>query len=311
MNTTSNPRVSVIMPAFNAAETIRDSIDSVLNQTFKNWELIIIDDCSRDKTCEIVQSYANTQMKLLRQVEHKGISAARNAGARAASGEYIAFLDSDDLWLPRKLEIQIQYHTANPSYLISHTAFTAFYGNKKGSRLWRQKLVRANRKRGDLLPLLYYNTIVATLTVMMRRSLFMDIGGFDGEIQGCEDLDLWIRIAQKGSQFGYINEILARYRNNPGGISKDVSKYRRTVRKYIREKIIASTVVPPSVKKRALAGYYLMFGRLYEKKGDLNLARKYYIASLKQLPADLFICIATIIFLIASVIRNLLAKMLH
>jgi glycosyltransferase involved in cell wall biosynthesis len=311
MNTISNPRVTIIMPAYNAAETIGDSIESVLQQTYRNWELIVIDDCSTDKTFEIVQSYSNTQIKLLRLEENKGISAARNAGVREASGEYIAFLDSDDLWLPKKLEIQIIYHRANPSCMISHTAFIAFHGKKKGSKLWRQKFVCAKRKRGNLLPLLYYNTIVATLTVMMRRSLFMDLGGFDIEIHGCEDLDLWIRIAQNGYQFGYINEILGRYRTNPGGISKNVSKYRRTVRKYIKGKIIDNTMIPPSVKKRAIAGYYVMFGRLYEKRGDHRLARKYYIASFKQIHTDLFIFVATIFFLFASVVRSLIAKVLH
>jgi len=90
MNTISNPRVTIIMPAYNAAETIDDSIESVLQQTYRNWELIVIDDCSTDKTFEIVQSYSNTQIKLLRLEENKGISAARNAGVREASGEYIA-----------------------------------------------------------------------------------------------------------------------------------------------------------------------------------------------------------------------------
>jgi hypothetical protein len=171
-------------------------------------------------------------------------------------------------------------------------------------------LVRTKRKRGNLLPLLYYNNIVATLTVMMRKSLFIDLGGFDLGIHGCEDLDLWIRIAQCGQKFGYINEILARYHNITMGISKNVSKYRRTIRKYIKENIIDNRMIHQSIKKRAIAGYYLMFGRLYDKRGDQRLARKYFIASFKQHHTDISIYIATVLFLFVNIIRNRSAKIL-
>jgi teichuronic acid biosynthesis glycosyltransferase TuaG len=310
MTTNNNPSVTIIMPAYNAAATIADSIESVLKQTYTNWELIIVNDCSTDNTSEIVKSYANTHIKMLRLNENKGISTARNVGARIASGEYIAFLDSDDVWLPKKLEIQIKYHLSNPFYMISHTAFEEFNNNKRRGRIWRQMFLRAKRKRGNLLPLLYYNNIVATLTVMMRKTLFIDLGGFDLGIHGCEDLDLWIRIAQCGYKFGYINEILARYRNSLDGISKNVSNYRRTVRKYIRERIIDNGMIHQSIKKRAIAGYYLMFGRLYEKRGDKRLARKYFIASFKQHHTDISIYIATILFLFINIIHVIFAMAL-
>ena len=235
-------------------------------------------------------------------------AAARNLGAQKALGEYIAFLDSDDLWFPKKLEIQINYHLSNSSCLISHTAFVEFNNNEKGRRIWRQMILPAKEKRGSLLPLLYYNNIIATLTVVMRKSLFNDLGGFDLEIHGCEDLDLWIRIAQIDYKFGYINEVLAKYRNNSSGISKNVTKYRHTVRKCIKERVIDNRTIQDSVKKRSIAGYYLMFGRLSDKRGDKRIARKYLIASIKQHHTDISIYITAILFLFINIIRNRLKK---
>ena len=310
MITDSNPKVTVIMPAYNAAETIGDSIESVLRQTYENWELIVVDDCSTDNTFEIAKLYSNTNIKLLSLDENKGASAARNLGVREASGEYIAFLDSDDLWLPKKLEIQIKYHLANPSYMISHTAFVEFHDNKRGRKLWRQRLVSTKRKRGNLLPLLYYNNIVATLTVMIRKTLFIDVGGFDVRIHGSEDLDLWLRISWCNYNFGYINKVLGKYRNNPMGNSKNISKYKRVLRKNITEKIIGNRIIHQSIKKRTIAGYYLMIGRLYDKSGDRCLARKYFIASLKQHHSYIIFNIAAVLFLFANIMRSCFSKIL-
>ena len=105
-----NKKVSIIMPVYNASGTIRDAVDSVLRQTYQNYELIIIEDCSKDDSLSIVRSYeqADSRIRVIENPENKGVAFSRNAGVQAADGDYIALLDSDDVWLENKLEQQIE-----------------------------------------------------------------------------------------------------------------------------------------------------------------------------------------------------------
>jgi glycosyltransferase involved in cell wall biosynthesis len=182
------PLVSVIVPTYNRRPMVRVAVESVLGQTYSSFELIIVDDGSTDGSFESL-SGCDPSATIIRQ-ERKGVAAARNAGVAIAHGKYVAFLDSDDLWARNKLAIQTEFMEQNPGVVICQT-----------QEVWLRDGVRVNpknkhRKRsGDIFQASLDLCLVSPSCVMMTRSLFKDIGGFDEAFPVCEDYDLWLRIA--------------------------------------------------------------------------------------------------------------------
>ena len=183
------PVVSVIIPTYNRGWAIRDAVDSVLDQDFSNYELIVIDDGSTDNTIPILDTYRDRIVVLYQ--ENKGVSAARNRGIAAASGQFIAFLDSDDIWLQKKLARQIDFFKSNPDALICQTG-----------EIWIRNGVRVNPKHhhkklsGRIFEPSLSLCLVTPSAVMMKRGLFETVGLFDEELPVCEDYDLWLRISR-------------------------------------------------------------------------------------------------------------------
>jgi glycosyltransferase involved in cell wall biosynthesis len=183
-----NDFISVVIPTYNRASFLKEAIDSVLSQTFRDFELIVVDDGSTDETPELLLSYGN-KIKVIKKA-NKGPSAARNRGIKAAKGEWIAFLDSDDVWKPDKLEKQVQFIKDNPDIKICQT-----------EEIWIRNGKRVNpRKKHEMhsgwiyeqcLPL----CIVSPSSVMIHRDVFEKVGFFDETMPACEDYDLWLRIA--------------------------------------------------------------------------------------------------------------------
>lgn len=182
------PFISIVIPTFNRKDRIELAIESVLGQTFQNFELIVVDDGSTDNTAEVVQAYVN-QVKYFYQ-SHQGVSAARNFGIEKAKGYYICFLDSDDEWLRNKLETQVQLIRSKPQVEICYT-----------DEIWIRNGVRVNPKKihqkysgwiyQRCLPL----CIISPSSVMIQRNIFNQLGMFDPEMIVCEDYDLWLRIS--------------------------------------------------------------------------------------------------------------------
>jgi teichuronic acid biosynthesis glycosyltransferase TuaG len=279
-----SPKVSVIMPAFNAGNTIKDAIDSVKKQSFDEWELIIIDDGSTDDTSVIAQGCItpDPRVKLLKLERNGGLPNARNQGCMMAKGEYIAFLDSDDLWHKDKLKKQIQFHSDNPEIEISHTNFIAFDSSKFYARPFRKFLDSNEKVRGDIYPGICYKNSIGVLTVMVKRELLIHVNLFDPSLWTMEDQDLWIRIAKEKKEFGYLTEALAYYRISEGGISKKTGKYKRAYKKFFR-KILHEN----NLNERLLFRYYYRhFGTVYFKKENYKLSTLYFIKSLKLLSFD-------------------------
>ena len=182
------PEVSVIIPTYNRAWVLKEAIDSVLAQDFKDFELIVVDDGSTDNTPQILDSY-HQDLVVVRQ-PNRGVSAARNRGIAAAGGGLIAFLDSDDLWLPRKLSSQVVFFNSNPEAVINQT-----------EEIWIRNGVRVNPKTRHHKPsgMIFEQSLALCLVspsaVMMKRSLFDEVGLFDEDLPACEDYDLWLRIS--------------------------------------------------------------------------------------------------------------------
>ncbi len=182
------PLVSVIIPTYNRGWVLREAIDSVLAQDFRDFELIVVDDGSTDNTGQILDAY-HQDLMVIRQ-SNKGVSAARNRGIAAAGGGLIAFLDSDDLWLPRKLSSQIDFFNSNPGAMINQT-----------EEIWIRNGVRVNPKtRHHKLSGMIFEPslalcLVSPSAVIMKGTLFDEVGLFDEELPACEDYDLWLRIS--------------------------------------------------------------------------------------------------------------------
>ncbi len=184
--------VSVVIPAFNRASTLKKAIGSVFSQTYKDFELIVVDDGSEDDTSDLVSSF-NGRLRYIKQ-KNKGPASARNLGIKNAKSDLIAFLDSDDWWDEEKLVLQIEAMRQNPQYLISHTQ-EIWYRN--GEFLNQKKKHR--KFHGYIFDKCLPLCVVSMSTVMVRKQLFDKIGLFDEGLPCCEDYDFWLRASVKHS----------------------------------------------------------------------------------------------------------------
>lgn len=204
--------VSIIMPAYNAETTIKDSIDSVINQTFIDWELIIINDCSTDSTEDIIKSYlSDNRIKYIKNDENMRVAKSRNKGMKQSRYNYIAFLDSDDLWKPNKLEIQINYMEENGlAFTSTDYELISFEGNKL------DKYVKAKNK--NYKQLLKGNSI-GCLTAVFNKSLIKDLKMPN---VGHEDYATWLEILRVNNIMVYpVNKILASHRTGHESLSSN------------------------------------------------------------------------------------------
>jgi len=182
------PLVSVVIPTYNRWPMLCEAVESVLCQSYKAFELIVVDDGSEDGTAQKLGRYGRALRVVFQP--RRGVAAARNLGIRSSEGGYLAFLDSDDLWRPDKLEIQVAYMEARPDVRICQT-----------EEIWMRSGIRVNPKRrhrkpsGDIFRSSLELCLVSPSAVMMRRSLLDRVGGFDESLTVCEDYDLWLRIA--------------------------------------------------------------------------------------------------------------------
>lgn len=222
---TAFPKISVIVPCFNAARFISATLQSVLSQQSIELEVIVIDDGSTDGSADVVAN-SFPEVKLLRQ-ENQGVAAARNLGLRHASHDWVAFIDADDIWLPGKLASQWAHLQSNPSASISYTAWqvwessavaptAAFMETLHASAGDKEKWKGAS---GWLYPELLVDCVVWTSTVVARRSLLVDLGGFDRDLRIGEDWDLWLR-ASRRTPILRLSKPYALYRIHSGNVTK-------------------------------------------------------------------------------------------
>ena len=208
-------KVSVIVPTYNRAHMITEAIESVLSQTFKDFELIIVDNYSTDDTESIVKSYVDKRIRYFKNQNNGLVSINRNYGIQKSGGEYIAFLDDDDLWLPEKLEKQVELLDSSKqlglvysnSYVIDSNGYlretTYLYGMKPA--------------RGSAFNELFRFNFIPTLTVAIRREVLDKVGEFNPRYKICQDYDLWLRIAEY-YPIDFVEQPLAKFRVHGGSI---------------------------------------------------------------------------------------------
>jgi len=183
-------KVSVIIPTYNRASLVKEAIESVLSQTYDNFEIIVIDDGSTDNTRELLGPYKNKINYIF--MKNMGVSAARNEGIKKSKGDYITFLDSDDLWSANKLEEEIKYFDENPKAKVCYTDEIWF---RNGARVNPRK--KHYKPSGEIFLELLPLCRISASSIMIKREVIEDIGLFDDTMPVCEDYDYWLRIALK------------------------------------------------------------------------------------------------------------------
>ena len=225
------PKVSVVIPTCNRAAFLRAAIESVLSQTFQDFEIIVIDDASRDETPEMVRALGDGRIRYLRHESRKGQGATRNAGIREARGDYVALLDDDDEWLPEKLRRQVALLERAPAKLgLIYTGF--FKVDASSKRVLSE--VRP-QQRGEVFDALARGNWIGTCsTVLLRRICFDRAGYFDEDLASGADYDMWVRVARH-FQVDCIEEPLVLYRVHAERISTSRDTTIRGVESLLRK----------------------------------------------------------------------------
>lgn len=216
------PKISVVMGVYNGAKWIETAIESVLNQTFTDFELIICDDGSTDNSIDIVQNFVakDNRVKLLKNTKNLGLAPTLNKCLEAANGEYIARMDDDDVSHPNRFEIQVEFLDSHPEYAIVGTSRNMF----DNSSTWGKEVVDGERTKLDI----YLGRCFVHPSVMMRRKALNDVNGYTTsfETERTEDFDLWCKLYEKGYKGYNLKDILLDYYESRDSYRKRKYKYR-------------------------------------------------------------------------------------
>jgi glycosyltransferase involved in cell wall biosynthesis len=201
------PLVSIVIPTYNRAVTITRAINSVLKQTYQNFEIIVVDDGSNDNTEEIVSYFSDNRIRYIRHTTKQGGSAARNSGIKLVEGEYIAFLDSDDEWHPEKLQKQLNLFNNNHDENLG-VVYCGFQVVDEFGKVFKHII---HKHRGYITLKLIEGNCVGTLSIILAKLSYVNsINGFDENFDSCQDWDLYIRLS-KICKFDFIPEVLVNY----------------------------------------------------------------------------------------------------
>lgn len=266
--------ISVVIPTHNRADLLPRAIESAQKQTYKDIEIIVVSDGSTDDTDSVVEKIKaeDNRIKYCPYSPGHGGNYARNYGVEQAGGEYVAFLDDDDEWLPTKLEKQLNLFEADSNMVLAYTGVNVIYVNENINYSFIPK------DQGDLSrKVLLGNCIGSTSTAMVKKSVFEKSGVFDNDIDALQDFDLWIRVVQHGT-VGVVSEELINYYNYRGTkqVSAVTSKYERAF-DYINNKYkgMFASLSEKEAKQKRISEYTLL-GNKAMRNRDGKTARRYY-----------------------------------
>ncbi|MBI4677692.1 MAG: glycosyltransferase family 2 protein [Elusimicrobia bacterium] len=286
----SLPRVSVVIPAYNAASFIETTLDSIRAQTFTDYEVVVVDDGSQDGTHRVAEAYLSghrLEGRVIRQ-ENKKIAGARNTGMRAAAGEFIALLDHDDLWRPDKLALVMREFELHPETgLVGHHIAVTKDGAvvrviRKGpaaARMYERLLLEGNA--------------VSPSAAVFRKDRALAIGGFREELEyvTVEDYDFWMRLS-KVAPFRFIDRILSEYPLRETSASARIGFHHRNLETLLRRHFLEHFGPTPGLldrlrmRRRMAAAFRSALGRLLETDGPAEEARDYALRMLSEYPLD-------------------------
>lgn len=284
-----NPKVSVIIPTYNRASMIIECIESVFNQIFTDFEIIIVDDGSSDNTEAVLRPYLD-RITYIRQ-ENKGNAAARNTGIEVAKGEFVAFLDSDDLWLPDKLEKQVRYLEDHPD-IDMVCGNGVIFGNTKdaGRLLIPNKRAKPLEKNGVTLKGDFMKSSVRCSTIVIKKGVLEELGGFDANLRVCVDGDFSLRFLTK-YRAAFMNEPLIRYRKHNDNISANREQRLlhsiKLINKLLTDNPELENVIGTENINKRLAYRYYRLTKTYMKKKKMAEARESIDHAVRLMPGSI------------------------
>ena len=249
------PKVSVIIITYNRAQWLKTAMQTVLDQTFEDFELLIINDGSSDDTENTVESFCDPRVRYVKHAQNQGEGVARNTGMQHAKGEYIAFLDDDDEWFPNKLQLGVELLDSQPKQVgLVHSALINFHADSSDEV---EKGSPVEQVSGKVFEKLMEETFVTLSTVMARKAGFDTVGRFDLSIPAIRDYDMWVRISKK-YEFAYIDLPLVKYRIHRDSITHN---FRLQIRG--REAFLNKYKAYTSVPGRPNSVRYFTLGLMY------------------------------------------------
>lgn len=272
----TNPQVSIIIPTYNRSSFLRRAITSILNQTFDDFELIIVDDCSIDDTEQVVADMNDGRIRYMKLESNIGAAAARNIGIKSARGRYISFLDSDDEYVHNKLEIQVrELDKSSADVGVIYCGYSIHY---------EPDIIHGVVSpiyKGNLFDILLKRNCIGSPTPLIKKECFDACGLFDEYLPSCQDWDMWLRISTK-YDFDFVNEPLAKAHNHGNQISTNIES-----KILSREKLLEKYKLY-IVKEPKTASYlYQRLGFLHLLKHNSKRGRKYYLKSIVANPTDI------------------------
>lgn len=287
------PLVSVVMPAYNAARYILEAIDSILRQDYSPIEIVLVDDGSTDNTVSLVEARAPAA-RIIRQA-NAGVGAARNTGLRAATGDFVCFLDADDGWFPGKVSTQVGYLEANPDVGAVYHRWQVVRPNADGHYDISPPPVAGdavgidNEKSGWLYKKLLLDCVVHTSTIMLRRTIAERVGLFDTHLVNGEDYDFWLRLSRL-SRIDKLDTVFSFYRETADSLTTTVQPVNyeldvleSALRRW-GNKDVDGYAVPAQTLNQRRAKLAFDFAHSHYRAGDNATARRYFVYAFYRNP---------------------------
>jgi glycosyltransferase involved in cell wall biosynthesis len=294
---TSDPLISVIIPTYNRAAFIKRSVNSVVKQSYKNIEIIVVDDGSTDNTENLIKNVRDKRIKYIKHTENKGVSHARNTGIKIARGEYISFLDSDDEIYPKKIETQYKkLHVLPNTYGLIYCGHRIFINS---TNEYVEDFL--GQKYDNIKEILLKRCLFAVHAPLIRKMCFEKCGLFDESLVECEDWDMWIRLSQH-YKFTVIPDALVKFYIHEGQKSTHLKNKIEA-----RENILLKHKKLLEERKLVYSWHLRRIGSLYSLDGNAAAGRRYLLKSILANPANL----GSYLHLILSVLsRNMHQKII-
>lgn len=306
----ATPRISVVIPTRNRAEYLVQALHSVFAQTYTDYEIVVMDDGSTDDTAQRIAAWVAQDRIRYFARQPQGVSAARNAGVAEAHGEYIAFLDSDDLFEPTKLEKQIALFDANPTLGFVHCWFSKFQadGTELGVR-------DTSFFQGAVYPqaLTHWSALMAMPCMLVRREVFVEVGGFDESMRWAEDMDLWRRIMRR-YEIDLVPESLVRVRVHTESTSFDKTHATEGFVHYLRKAQDEDPGLPVAFWQAAWARLYTNLAQNLLGEGgaqQMQLARQHVAKALYYAPLNVRAWLAWLLSFLPRRVRHWLVQALR
>ena len=278
--------ISVILPCYNGSRWLSKAIESVLSQTYRDFELLIIDDGSVDDSKAIISSFLSDRRVRYIYQKNRGFSAAINRGIKESLGDLIGFIGQDDLWLPKKLELQTNFLSKNKNIDLVHSSYLTIDSEDKIINALHTKLPELPT-REQLIKKLFMGNLFGFETILVKRECFNECGFFNEGMIGFSDYDMWLRIAEKFNLNGFIARPLVKKREHKSRISK--SRIEDVLRDelLIVEKAVALYPFLKYLRRKKLAILYYSLGICFLRKGESTKAKIYLIEVIRCQPWNL------------------------